>query len=166
MASWEEAPLARSAVVSSAVLALVVVHVLMRYLMALLHGFATYRGFPQAITLTVFFGYAVLLAGVAVATVRHRAWPGLVLGTGLLVLAIEPYTSTMRWGDGCEVAGGASLSLLPEVTVTLGAVRLGAWNGACTASVNIVFVSVAVLWIAVGLWLSTLPATAYDRVVS
>lgn len=153
----------RLAVIGCGLFGLLVVHVSLRYLFSALFGFVTYRGLNPILPVLVLGVYTVLLVALGVIAAVHRGKSGIVLGTGSLLLAGEPLTSTFVWGDGCEVGGSAGSSLLPEVTGDGAAVVVYAWNGSCSTSLNSVVIGVGVIVVGFGLWTGRLPDSTLAR---
>lgn len=153
----------RLAVIGCGLFALLVVHVSLRYLIAASFGYVTYRALAPTIPFIVLGIYMVLLLGLAILLAVWRGGPGVVLGTGLILLVIEPVTSMFIWGDGCEVGGRAGASLLPEITVDGAKVILYAWNGSCSASLNVVVIVGGVCLAGIGLGTGKLPDIALTR---
>lgn len=133
---------------------LLVIHISMRYLIGTLFGFAEYRGLSPVIPFLALGVYVLLLGGVAVSAIARRELAGLSLGTGLLILAVEPIASSFLWGDGCEVSAGAGASLLPEILVRqMGRVIvLFTWNGSCSVSLTTPVIGIGVAFVGIGLW--------------
>lgn len=153
----------RIAVIGCSLFALLVLHVSLRYLVSALFGFVTYRGLAPTVPFLVLGLYVILLFVLAgILAVRHGK-SGVVLGTGLLLLAVEPVTSSFTWGDGCEVSGTAGASLLPEITVDGVRLILYAWNGSCSASLTTVVIGVGGLLAGIGLWMGRLPDVTLTR---
>lgn len=153
----------RLVVVGCGLFGLLVSHVSVRYLVSALFGFVTYRGLAPVVPFLVLGLYAVSVGALAVLVAARRGRAGAVLGTGLLLLVVEPLTSSMLWGDGCEVGSATGTSLLPRTTVDGAAVVVYAWNGACSASLNTVAIGLGLLSVGVGLWLGSLPEETLTR---
>jgi len=153
----------RVVVVACGLALLLVGHGFLRFLSAILFGFVKYRELAPWVPSIVFLGHTLSLAGAGVFAAVRRGVAGLLLGIGLLVLAVEPLSSSFVAGDGCEVSATAGTFVAPEVAYGGGAIRLYTWSGACTATLSTVTLGVAVLFLVAGLWLGTLPDTALSR---
>jgi hypothetical protein len=142
---------------------LLLAHVLFRYLFAALFGYVTYRGLAPMIPFIALGLYMLLLVTIAVgAVVRYRR-AGLLIGAGLLVLALEPLGSAMLWGDGCEVGGGGKSLLLPKVTIADLRIVVYAWNGSCGASLTPQVIGPGLGLVVVGFRRARVPARVLDR---
>jgi len=133
---------------------LLVVHIVLRYLAAVLFGFVTYRGLAPAIPWLITGIHMLLFVVLGVGVAINRGKAGGLLGGALLLLSVEPLSSAFVWGDGCEVSSNLGSTLFPEVTIQPGAVILYAWNGGCSASLNIALIGISALLAGGGLWLS------------
>ena len=142
---------------------LLVGHVSVRYLIGTLFGFVTYRGLTPIAPWVVLLLYLLVLIGVAVRAAIRRGIPGISLGLGLLLLAVEPLLSSFMWGDGCEVRGTSQASLIPEISVSGARVTLFAWNGSCSVSVTPAVIGISILLLGSGLWMGNLPETTLGR---
>lgn len=156
----------RLPVIGCGLFALVVIHVSLRYLFSTLFGFVTYRGLAPPVPFLALGAYMILLVGLAMMAAVRRGNAGVVLGVGLLVLAVEPITSAYLWADGCEVSTNAGASLVPEMTVDGVAFVLYSWNGACSTSLNTVLIGIGLLWVGSGLWTGSIPDVALARWMS
>lgn len=157
-ASTQSLPL-RLVVISCLLSVLLVLHVSLRYLFGTLFGFVTYRGLAPLVPFLILGLYMILIVGLAVIAGIRRGNAGLVIGTGLLVLAVEPVESSYLWGDGCEVSSAAEASLVPDITISTSrmVVVLHPWNGACSTSLTIVLIGLGVAFVGGGLWMGRLP---------
>jgi hypothetical protein len=144
----------RLAIVGCLLFGLLVVHLVFRYLAAVLFGFVTYRALAPAIPWLITGIHMLLFVMIGVGVAIYRGKAGGLLGGGLLLLSIEPLSSGFVWGDGCEVSRSVGSTLFPEVTIQPGAVILYAWNGGCSASLNIALIGISALLAGGGLWLS------------
>lgn len=142
---------------------LLVGHVSVRYLFGTLFGFVKYRGLAPVAPWVVLLLYLLLLIGVAVRATIRRGIPGITLGLGLLLLAVEPLVSSFIWGDGCEAGSASQASLLPEISVSGARVTLFAWNGSCSVSVTPAIIGISILLLGSALWMGNLPETTHGR---
>lgn len=149
----------RLLVISCLLSALLVIHVSLRYLAGTLFGFVTYRGLAPLVPFLILGLYMLLVGGLAVVAGVRYGNTGLVMGTGLLILAVEPVVSSYLWGDGCEVSSTAGASLVPEIMVSPSrmVVVLHPWNGACSTSLTIALLGLGVAFLVSGLWMERLP---------
>jgi hypothetical protein len=150
-------------VVSCGLCGLLVLHISLRYLSSTLFGFVTHREIAPVVPAFVLGIHSLLLLALAVVAAVRFEKSGVVLGTGLLLFAIEPGTSSFIWGDGCEVGGGGGASLLSTLTRDGPAVIFYTWNGACSISLNTVAIGIGVLLVGVGLWLGRLPEVTLSQ---
>jgi len=153
----------RLTVVVCLVFGLLVGHLSIRYLFGTLFGFVTYRGLAPVAPWAVLLLYLLLLVGVAVGVTVRRGVPGISLGLGLLLLAVEPLLSSFMWGDGCEVGGTSQASPIPEVSASGARITLFVWNGSCSVSVTPAIIGISVLLLGSGLWLGNLPEMTLGR---
>jgi len=153
----------RSPVIGCGLFALLFGHVVLRYLDSALFGYTLYRGLTPEVPFLLLAAYMLLLGAVAILSAVRRGRPGISIGVGMLVFAIEPISSAFLWGDGCEVGGTTGASLVPEVAVDWPGIVLYSWNGACSATLNTVLVGVGLLLVGGGLWRDDLPDIAFDR---
>lgn len=138
-------------------------HGFLRYLSATLFGYAEYRGLAPWVPSLVFVGHTLVLAGTGVFAAVRRGTAGVVLGTGLLVLAVEPLTSSFVSDDGCEVSATSGTFVPPDISASGLDITLYTWSGACTATLSTVTLGIAVSFLTAGLWLGTLPDAALTR---
>jgi hypothetical protein len=153
----------RLVVVGCGLFGLLVTHVSVRYLVSTLFGFVTYSGLAPVVPFLVLGLYSVPVGALAVLVAARRGRAGAVLGTGYLLLVVEPLTSSLLWGDGCEVGSTAGVSLLPRTTMDGVAVVVYAWNGACSASLNTLAIGIGLSSVGIGLWMGDLPEEALTR---
>lgn len=132
-------------------------HLMIRYLSSTLFGFATYKGLNSIVPFAVLWGYLLLLVVLAIYTALRLGNYGIILGTGLLLLATEPFISIFLWGDGCKVGGHSGATLVPEFTIESGVVVLYTWNGACTTSINTALIGAGILLAGLAIWLGRFP---------
>lgn len=137
-----------------------VVHLAVRYLHVTLFGFVKYRGGPPIVPWIVLGVYLVGVVGAAGLAATRLEWDGVVIGTGLLLLVVEPFTIP---NGGCEVSSTASLATAPQVATDGAALIVWTWNGSCSMFLNAPLLGLATVLLAGGLWRGSVPDVVLAR---
>lgn len=150
----------RLTVMGCVLFGLLVAHLAIRYLHISLFGFVKYRGLAPVVPWVILGAYILLLGVLAVVAVYRLERNGLAIGTGLLLFAVEPFTIL---NGGCQVSSSAGLASIPRVAWDGAAIVIWAWNGSCSMYLAYPLVAVALLLVAVGMWVGSLPDVALSR---
>jgi len=160
MATAKEFHPVRLTIVACLLFGLLVAHLAARYLHITLFGFVTYRGLAPVVPWVLLGAYVLLLGVLAVVAIYRLGRTGLILATGLLLFAVEPFTIL---SGGCDVSSSAAPASIPRVALDGTAITIWAWNGACSMYLAYPLVAFALLLVAVGLWIGSLPDVARTR---
>lgn len=159
----------RFTVIGCGLAILLVMHVSVRYLIMTLFGYVTFSGLAPVVPWLVLSGYLLLLGGAGLGTAVRRTGPfGLGLGTGLLILAVEPILSSRVWGDGCAVSANAAAGLVPDIIVSPMTMRviLHPWNGACSVTLYAPVIGLGIVLVGSSLWMGQIPDEVASRWMS
>jgi hypothetical protein len=147
-----------------ALVLLLVLQFVVLYLFLYLFQLVTYRGVPGMVPWLLLGGFTVLLVGLAAGALRRGGPSGLLVGTGLLLVAAAPFAA---FGGGCEVAGGAGLlGSLPHLVWRGVGVGIETANGACDAYLNALLLGVGYAFLAAGAWLDPATDATIDRLMT